>query len=336
MAVRLDPNITPEYRKAVAELAKQTDKQALAEIITEYVDPVYLTLDLAGTFMNTREMNFGEILVKRFKGKYNVQQIVPGQVTLGQQITVKDKAVSINLDILAAKAEYNTLELAHGGPAFTPETVRADIKKALDEKILMRSWNALANIWTAGNASALTIPGATYSNFIDAAGPLTSTALDNAIDHTNYWAGSVKAIIGTEGALAPLSTFGQYKLISGTASDNYVTLEGQAPGTFRNVSPFGTGPKAVESYRGVSNIVRVPQIFDNSVWPPKALLPSNFVLVVGDNIGEFITYGGPQYKEYVDNRPTPPYWNYETWLQFGMLVWNARGITKIACTSVVP
>jgi hypothetical protein len=338
MTVRLDPNITPEYRKAVAELAK-TDKRALAEVITEYVDPVYLTLDLAGTFMSTREMNFGEILVKRFKGKYNVQQIVPGQITLGQQITVRDKAVSYNLDILAAKAEYNTLELEHGGPAFTPETVRSDVQKALNEKILMRSWNALANIWTAGNASALTIPGATYSNFIDASGPLTSTALDNAIDHVNYWSGSVKAIVGTEGALAPLSTFGQYTMIgTGSQYNEKVpfTLDGQQPGTFRNTSPFGTGPKAVETYRGVSNIVRIPQIFDNSVWPPKALLPSDFILVIGDNIGEFITYGGAQYKEYVDNRPTPPYWNYETWLQFGMMVWNARGIVKIACTSVVP
>ena len=54
------------------------------------------------------------------------------------------------------------------------------------------------------------------------------------------------------------------------------------------------------------------------------------------NIGEFITYGGPQYKEYVDNRPTPPYWNYETWIQFGMMLWNARGLTKIKVTSSAP
>lgn len=338
MAVRLDPNITPEYRKAVAELAKSPDRKALAEIITEYVDPVYLTLDLAGTFMDTREMNFGDILVKRFKGKYHVQQIVPGQITLGEQITVKDKAVSFNLDILAAKAEYNTLELEHGGPAFTPETVRSDVQKALQEKLLMRTWNALANIWNAGNASALTIPGATYSNFIDASGALTSTALDNAIDHVNYWSGGVKSIIGTEGALAPLSTFGQYQMVgTGTQYNERVpfTLEGQPAGTIRNLSPFGGGP-FIETYRGVSNIVRLKQIFDNSVFPPKPLLPSDFVLVVGDNIGQFVTYGGPQYKEFVDNRPTPPYWNYETWVQFGMMIWNARGIVKIACTSVVP
>lgn len=328
--MRLDPNITPEYRKAVSELAK-TNRRALAEIITEYVDPVYLTLDLASTFMGSREMRFGDMLVKRFKGKYHVQQIVPGQITLGEQIVVKDKALSWNLDILAAKAEYNILELENGGPAFTPETVRSDVQKALQEKLLMRTWNALGNIWTAGNASALTIPGSTVSNYIDASGPLTSTALDQAIDHVNYWSGSVKAIIGTESALAPLSTFGQYKLISGSNTDILVKVDGTNGNSIRNISPYAGAQ--IESYRGVSNIVRVKQIFDNTVFPPRPLLPTNYVLVIGDDIGEFITYGGPQYKEFVDNRPTPPYWNYETWVQFGMMITNARGLVKIAVTT---
>lgn len=331
----VDNRISTEDRQALAELAKN-DRAAFAEVITEYVDPVYLTLDLAGAFMNTRQMNFGEILVKRFAGKYHVQQIVPGQITLGEQITVRDKAVATNLDILAAKASYNVLELQHGGPVFTPERVRSDVQKALQEKILMRTWNALANIWTTGNASALTITGATYSQFIDAGGPLTSAALDHAIDHVNYWSGSVRAIVGTEAALAPLSTFGQYQIISGSNTDNYVVQNGQPAGSFQNVSPFGNGSKAVETYRGVTNIVRIKQIFDNSEYPPRPLLPTNYVLVIGDDIGEFITYGGPQTKEFTDMNPTPPYWNYETWLQFGMMIWNARGLVKIAVTSTTP
>jgi len=333
MTLIKDPNLTDNHRKAFAEAAAE-DKKALAEMIVEYVDPVYLTLDIASAFMGTREMQFGELLVKRFKGKYHVQQIVPGQITLGEQITVRDKAVSYSLDILAAKAAYNTLELQHGGPQFTPERVRADVRAALQERVLLRTWNALANIWTAGNASALTIPGATYSQFINAGGPLTSTALDNAIDHVNFWSGSVKAIIGTEAALAPLSTFGQYQLIGG--NNDYVTQNGQPAGTFQNVSPFGTGPKGVETYRGVSNIIRLKQIFDETEYPPRPLLPNDFILVVGDNIGEFVTYGGPQTKEFVDNEPTPPYWNFETWLQFGMMIWNARGLVKIGVTATTP
>jgi len=328
-----DNNLTPEYRTALAELARN-DRRAFAEVITEYIDPVYLTLDLASTFMGTREMSFGELLVKRFKGKYHVQQIVPGQITLGEQITVRDKAMSINLDILSAKAAYNILELQNGGPQFTPETVKSDVQKALQERVLMRSWNALANIWTSGNAAALTITGSSSSNYVNVGGALTASALDAAIDHVNYWSGSVKTIIGTESALAPLSTFGQYQIIG--TNNQYVTQNGTPPGTFQNTSPYGSGVKAVESYRGVTNIVRLPQIFDNTEYPPKPLLPTDYILVIGEDIGQFITYGGPQFKEYVDNEPTPPYWNYETWLQFGMMIWNARGLVKLQVTSTIP
>jgi hypothetical protein len=326
-----DKRITEADRAMLAELAK-TDLTAYAEVITEYIDPVYLTLDLASTFMPTREIQLGQQFVKSFKGKYHVQQIVPGQVTLGEQIVLRNKALSFNIDILSAKAEYNVLELQHGGPAYTPEQVRTDVRAALQEKLLMRGWNALANIWTTANASALTISGSSTSNFIDASGPLTASVLDTAIDHVNFWSGRVRAIVGTESALAPLSTFGQYKLIGGSNTDNYVAINGQPALTYDNVSPYG-GRYGVESYRGVSNIIRIPQIFDKSESPWRPLLPTNYVLVIGEDIGEFITYGGPQTKEYVDNRPTPPYWNYETWVQFGMMVWNAKGLVKIAVTT---
>lgn len=330
-----DGRIKEEERRALAELA-ESNRHAYAEVITEYVDPVRLSLDLMGQFMGTREMNFGEILVKRFKGRYNVQQIVPGQISLGQQITIRDKAVSYNLDILSAGALYNELELRNGGPQFTPEQVRADVKADLDEKLTLRTWNALANIWTTANASALTIPGSANSNFIDASGPLTAAALDAAIDHTNYWAGSVRSIIGTEAALAPLSTFGQYQIITGTNSDFLLTQNGQPALTVQNTSPYGPGSKAVETYRGVTNIVRIPQVFDKTEYPPLPLLPDDFVLVVGDDIGDFVTYGGPQTKEWTDMEPTPPYWHYETWLQFGMMLWNVRGITVIKVTTTAP
>jgi hypothetical protein len=327
-----DNRLSQEDRQALAELAK-TDRTAFAEVITEYIDPTYLTLDLAGQFMNTREMTFGDILVKRFKGKYHVQQIVPGQITLGEQITVRDKALGWNLDILAAKASYNELELRHGGPQFTPETVRSDVRKALEEQIVMRSWNALANIWSTTNAAALTITGAANSNWIDASGALTATALDAAIDHVNYWSGSVRTIIGTETALAPLSTFGQYTLIGAGTEKHYVTTNGQPAGTFEVTSPYGPGSKAIETYRGVTNIVRLKQIFDETEYPKRALLPNDYVLVIGENVGEFITYGGPQTKEWTDMEPTPPYWNFEVWQQFGMMVWNAQGIVKIKVTA---
>lgn len=331
----MENRISEADRIALAELAVR-DRAAYAELVTEYVDPVYLTLDLASTFMPTQEMKFGEMLRRQFKGKYHVQQIVPGQITLGGQITVRDQALSYNLDILSAKASYNTLETLHGGPSFTPDAVRSDVQAALAEKVIMRGWNALANIWTAGNSVALTIPGAANSNFLDASGPLTATLLDAAIDHVNYWSGKVRTIIGTEVALGPLTEFGQYKTFGSTPDIKYFTTNGQPTDSFQRVSPYGGGPYGVESYRGVTNIVRLPQIFDETVFPKRPLLPNDYVLVIGEDVGKFITYGGPQYKEYIDNEPTPPYWNYETWLQFGMMVWNAMGIVKIAVSNTIP
>lgn len=331
-----DQRLSDSDREALAELARR-DRRQFAEVITEYVDPVFLTTDLMGQFMNTREIRMGDVYVKRFKGKYNVQQIVPGQILLGQQVSIRDKAWSYNLDILAAKASYNELELQHGGPQFTPETVREDVRKALNEKLVMRTWNALGNIWNTTNAAALTIPGATYSNYINVGSALTSTALDNAIDHVNYWSGSVRSIIGTESALAPLSTFGQYTIVTSSNNvDSFVATNGQPSGTMEIVSPYGNGSKAVETYRGVTNIVRLKQQFNRTEWPPVPLIPNDFVLVVGEDVGEFITYGGAQTKEYTDMEPTPPYWNYETWIQFGMMIWNARGIVKIGVTSTIP
>jgi hypothetical protein len=119
-------------------------------------------------------------------------------------------------------------------------------------------------------------------------------------------------------------------------SDNYVSLDNRTPFQFQNVSPFGPGSKGVESYRGVSNIVRVPQIFDKTEYPPVPLLPTDFVLVVGENVGEFVTYGDVNTKEWTDNEPTPPYWHLDIWQQIGMMIFNARGITKIKVTSNVP
>jgi hypothetical protein len=333
----MDKRITPEIRTALAELAR-TDRKAFAEVITTYIDPVYLTLDIAKTFLNTREMQYGEALVKRYQGKYHVRQLVPGQISLGEQVAIQDKALSISLDAISAGAMYSVVELEHGGPTFAPEKVRSDVQKALDEHVVMRSWNALASIWSSTNAAALTYSGSSSSNFINVAGPLTSSALDQAIDHVNFWSeGGVRAIIGTESALAPLSTFGQYQMISGTNTDNYVTINGQPAGTFDNVSPYDARNYGVETYRGVRNIVRIPQIFDKTAYPKRPLLPTNFVLVVGEDVGEFITYGSPGVKEYIDNRPTPPVWNYETWLQYGLIVDNAFGVVKIQVnTPTVP
>ena len=50
-----------QFKKAYAELAK-TDRNALAELIVEYVDPKHITQDIVGMFLDTRTLKPGDAL----------------------------------------------------------------------------------------------------------------------------------------------------------------------------------------------------------------------------------------------------------------------------------
>ena len=60
-----------------------------------------------------------------------------------------------------------------------------------------------------------------------------------------------------------------------------------------------------------------------------ALLPTDKVLVIGEKVGEFITYGDVKEKQWSDMNPTPPQWLLEIYQQFGMIIDNAQGIYVI-------
>jgi hypothetical protein len=72
----------------------------------------------------------------------------------------------------------------------------------------------------------------------------------------------------------------------------------------------------------------IDQVYDN-LEDYNALLPTDKILVIGENVGEFIFYGDVRSKQYSDPRPTPPQWFIELWQQFGMIIWNAMGIYVI-------
>jgi hypothetical protein len=93
------------FKKAYAEVAKK-DKQALAELIVEYVDPKHVTKDIVGMFLDYRSLNPGDALVKKVRRGVEVRQLVPGQTTLAKQITVKD-VVNYNIDQAYAEISHN-------------------------------------------------------------------------------------------------------------------------------------------------------------------------------------------------------------------------------------
>jgi len=62
------------------------------------------------------------------------------------------------------------------------------------------------------------------------------------------------------------------------------------------------------------------------------MVPTDKIIVMGKNVGEFITYGDIKEKQYTDPKPTPPQWYFEIYQQFGMIIDKAEGIYIIEIT----
>ena len=190
------------------------------------------------------------------------------------------------------------------GELGTVDSIRTEMLAKLRDFYMNKVFTALTTVWTAVN---------TPSNFTEVGGVLTATALKNAIDNINTNSGGVKAVVGTRAALTPITTFGAgYTDGAGTSQ--------VVPDNIREIMATGWLGK----YYGAP-IIALQQQYDNPE-DYNALLPTDKVLVIGHNVGEFISYGDVKTKQWSDFNPTPPQWMLEIYQQFGLLVTNAEGI----------
>jgi len=56
-----------QIKEALAALAKDGNKEAFAQVITEYIDPGHITLDMVSLLLDTRGLNPGDSLVKKIR-----------------------------------------------------------------------------------------------------------------------------------------------------------------------------------------------------------------------------------------------------------------------------
>lgn len=291
-----------ELKEAIASLLKEGNREALAQLIIEYVEPNHLTADFVSLLLTTRSLNPGDALVKKVRTGIKVRTLVPGSIHLKSEITTRDR-INYILDGADVGVTYNEWEL-DSGELGTVESIRTEMGAKLKDYYLGKVFTALASVWSAGN---------TPSNFTAVGGPLTATALKNAIDNINQTTSGVKAVVGTRAALTPVTTFGA-GWADGAGTSQIVS------DNIREI--MSTGFLGV--YYG-ARLIALDQVYDNPL-DYNALLPNNIVLVIGENVGEFITYGEVRTKEWSDMRPTPPQWNLELYQQFGMIIDRADGI----------
>jgi len=297
-------------KEAVAALLKDSsNREALAEFLQEFIPAGHITLDYISLLLNTRALKPGDALVKKIRKGIKVHTLVPGAVHLKSEITVKDR-INYSIDGIDVGVNFNKWELEKGEIG-TVEEIRAEMTAKLRDHLFNRVLTALATVWTAGN---------TPDNYATCATTVNSTTLDSMIDQINQYGGGAKTIIGTRKAVTPITKFAAFWSDTATST---VGVSQDILTEFLRTGKLG-------GYLGVP-IVAVDQVFDNPE-DYNALIPDNYVLVLGNKVGDFITYGNPEWKVWDDMRPTPPYTNIECWQQFGMIIDNALGIGVIKIT----
>jgi len=304
--------VDEKFKTAYAALAKdKSQREALASLIVEYIDPGHITENIVGLFLDTRALKPGDALVKKVRTGIDVRTLVPGSVHLASEITVADR-INYMLDGADVKVRANLWEL-ESGELGTVESIRAEMQATLTDFYVGRVFTALANIWTAVN---------TPNNYVAVAN-LTQAALRNAINEINYRIpGGVRAVVGTRRSLAPITQFGGFHVdpVNNNAWGNEDAI--------REIYRTGW----LGSWYG-ANIVAIDQVWSDQVtYTP--MISNRYVVVLGNHVGEFITYGDAKWKQWEDMAPTPPDWYLELYQQFGMIIDKAIGIYVIDCTAL--
>lgn len=293
-----------ELQNAVAELMQKPDKQAFAEFITETVQPGRIVDDWVGMLLNYRQLNAGDILVKRVKKGIKVYSHVLGSEPMQSQMTLTDR-VAYTLDTALVSVWANMLDLQNGRFG-TAQDLISEMQIKLREYYINKVFTALSTIWTTSN---------TPNNYTSVGGSVTSTVLNNAIARIDNTTNGVKAIVGTKEALRPITTFAQW------------SVDGSNAALIQSVATEVANNGMLGSYRGIPLVV-AQQSFDYPDTNQK-MIPSDKILVIGENVGEFITYGDPITQEWVKYETVPPTWNYALGQQFGFIIDNANGIYVI-------
>lgn len=290
---------------------------AFAEAIVEDIRPNHLTFDLTNVFLPTRSLQPGDSLVRRVRSGFRARTMVPGTMHLADQIQIGEIYTYV-LDTIIAKTRWSVVELRRGELG-TIADFRREMEATLVDEIVTRLFNMIASTWN-GTVS--------YTNYVDAtATGLTDTVLTNMIETVLYYAGNVRAIIGTRAALLPIyQAAGVFEVTPTGANTNGVV-------TVQSILEEWRRTGRVTNYKGVP-LIELPQVFKRSLGGyDTPLLPSDKVLVIGDNAGEAILYGGTESQDSTDLRVEPAEYQLALWRSFGMIVDRPENIGVIKVNS---
>jgi hypothetical protein len=308
------------YKETLAQIMRDpspAQREALAQILVEFIQPNHLTNEIMSLLLNTRSLTAGDVLVKKIRKGIEVRTLVPGAVHLASEITISDR-INFVLEGADTKVTYNAWELERGEIG-TVDSISSEMRAVLQDYFVNRVFTLLSTIWSPSNTPS-NYGTVTAANW--AAGNSTAmAAMKTAIDAVNNLGMGAKVVIGAREVIAPTTQFTAFwgDPASTTA---YETTDSQLQ------QVFDSG--RVGRWYGVP-FVAIDQIWDNPE-DFKKLIPTDKVLVIGNKVGDFITYGDVKTKQWTDMAPTPPQWYLELYQQFGLIIDNAMGIYVLKIT----
>lgn len=159
------------------------------------------------------------------------------------------------------------------------------------------------------------------NNFYYMTGPITRTVLEDVIDYMSDSAGAIKSIVGRRTALAPITKFAGYRVP--IASEMTPTAGLPVPSALEEIRRTGW----FGVYYG-ANFVSLEQVYDNP-YDRTPLIQDNMIVVIGDNCGEFITYGDTREDQWIDMSTAPPTWYIRIYQQYGLLFDRMENVAVI-------
>lgn len=316
-----------ELKKAVAEKAKtvrdNSGRSAMAALITDIVQPNHLSFDIFSAFMRTTTFKAGDAKVHRVRrGRYPVRTMVPGSKHLHDVTSYAEKQTFV-FDRLITGTSANLWEI-ESGEVGTVQMMRDELRADLFDALVSKVFTLLSTVWTTVNAGA---------HFVDASGTgVTQTVLDTMIETVLDTAPNVKAIVGSRKALLPIYKFAQYRefVLSGTGNNPDRAMFPTA--LFDEFTRTGK----VSTYLGIP-LIELPQVYsmrlpnysnDGATLRDK-LIPTDKILVIGEDVGEIGLEGGMVYQDYTDLTTQPANYVVHGWQGYGMIIDNVEGIGVI-------
>lgn len=295
-------------------------RTAYADLVIETVQPNHLSLDLFSAFMPVVQMNPGDQIGRRVRrGRYPIRTMTPGAKHLTDVLDYQE-FVSFMFDRLIAGTSHSVWEI-ESGEVGTVDQMKSELRADLFDELVSKVFSLLTTVWTTSN---------TPSNYLDSSGTgVTQAGLETMMETVLNYSGQVKAIIGSRAALLPIYKFAQYRefVLGGTGTDR-VAFQTPAFEEFLRTGKVAT-------YLGVP-VVELPQVYRNRLdanstnlgWRGvgQRMIPTNKVMVIGDNVGQIALMSGFTYQDYTDPTTQPANYVLHGWQSYGMIIDDVQQI----------